>query len=466
MPWFGFNFVKDQKKLLDKYGDVMYPLKEAVKQHPSANAFLVQQGPLVILTLAGPDHIKEFSNSNITSFDRIHNQQFPDPLMKNSLATLTGDDWRLHRKIFADSFRVALFEKNVSDNFETTIEFFQKISLQEMKEFSPRDQLRKIFSTIVGQTFIGEGLDKSMIEGTSAFPYLFEAMSDLAQATKTPLFVLPVPENMKKLLIRPYGRFCARIRKFQKLMLRIIRETRERTESDPNREGRSILEKVLRVQKQYKEVITDLDDEATASEFIGLMHAGIELTTVLLTITLYYLSLYPDLVKELVDEVHEAIPDGKVTSIDQLNSLDLMHSVLKEVLRLHPLCGFTAKEAVRDIRIVDLEIKKGDYVGIAIQAVSSNPEYWEEPEKFNPWRFVKGAAATNQEPFAFLGFSTGMRNCIGQHFAMIEAKSILSAFLTIFDFKPVPGYKLKLAFKGVLEPVDPVKLILTRKLGS
>ena len=254
---------------------------------------------------------------------------------------------------------------------------------------------------------------------------------------------------MKKKLIRPYGRFIDHSKKFKGLLQQIIQETRERIEADPHHKGRNIIEGLLEAQKQYKDRTNTL--------------AGTDITSVLLTITLYYLSLYPDLVKELVDEIRCVIPDGKVSSISQLNSLELMHSTLKEVLRLHPGGGLTAREAIRDTRIIDLEIKKGDYVGVAIQANNVNPKYWEDPEKFNPRRFMKGVISPHMEPFAFLTFSTGMRNCIGQHFAMIQAKLVLATFLTMFDFKLVPNYKMKLGFKVLYEPMDPLKLILTRR---
>jgi len=234
-------------------------------------------------------------------------------------------------------------------------------------------------------------------------------------------------------------------------------------ESNPSLKGRNIIEGLIEAQKQYPEHHATLNDESIGAEFVTLLFAGTDTTSVLLTITLYYLSLYPEVVKELVEEINRSIPNGRVTTISQLNNLELMHSTLKEVLRMHPPVGFTMRQAVRDTNILDINVEKGDFVGIGIQANDVNPKYWEDPEKFNPKRFMKGVVSPNLEPFAFLTFSVGMRNCIGQHFAMIQAKLVLATFLRTFDFKLKPGYKMKLGFKLLYEPMDPVELILTRR---
>lgn len=463
VKFFGLNFLKDMSRLLDQHGDVMYPIKEAIKKHPDSKALLVQMGPMIAVSLTGPEYIKEFNNRIISDYDRMSIQKIMDPLMKNGILTLTGEDWKLHRKVLSDSFRFDLFERNIIDNHLATVEFFENLSPQEMENFVPREQLKLIFSAINGQTFFGDNVGKHMIDGKSCLSYLIGIFDDAVKSGKNPLMFLPMPEFLKKKLVPPYGRYIDHSKKLKRLLHQIIQETRERIEANPNLKGKNIIEGLLEAQKQFKDRTKTFDDESIGGEFITLLFAGVDVTSVLLSNTLYYLSLYPDLVAELVEEIQHAIPERKLTSISQLNSLELMHSTLKEVLRLHPPAVIVSKEAIRDTQVLDIKIKKGDYVGVAIQANHANPKYWEEPEKFNPRRFMKGASAQNMEPFAFLAFSTGMRNCIGQHFAMIQAKLVLATFLTTFDFKLAPGYKMKLGFKVLYEPMDSVKLILNRK---
>jgi len=463
VPFMGMNFVKDMNRLVEVHGDAMYPIREAIKKHSDAKAFLLQLGPIIALNLLGPEYIKEYNNKVTQDYDRMDPQKIFDLLMKNGIIGLTGEDWKLHRKILSDAFRFDLFEKNISDNHTATVEYFQSLSADDMQHFQPRDQLKRVFSAITGQNFFGENVDKRLIDGKSALTYLFELFDDMSKINQNPLVLLGGPGIVSKGLFGSHRRFLAKAKKFRDLLLKIIQEKREILEANPSMKGKNIIEGLIEAQKQHPTRSAILDDESIGGEFVTLLFAGTDTTSTLLAITLYYLSLYPDVVKELIEEINHAIPNGKVTSVNQLGSLELMHSTLKEVLRLHPPVGFTIRQAVRDTKILDINVKKGDYVGLGIQANDSNPKYWEDPEKFNAKRFMKGVMPANMEPFAFLPFSVGMRNCIGQHFALIQAKLVLATFLRTFDFKLVPGYKMKFGFKLLYEPMDPVELILTRR---
>ena len=193
----GYRVAKEMEKLLDQHGDVMYPIKEAAKKNPAAKAFLVQQGPLFLLALTDPEYIKEFNNRIITDYDRLHIQKFIDPLMKNGITTLTGEDWKLHRKILSDSFHFDLLERSIADNHKATVEFFQNLSPQEIEGFVPRDQLKKVFSAITGRTFFGENVNERMIDGKSSLTYLFEILEEVVRASKNPFFLLPLVYEKK-----------------------------------------------------------------------------------------------------------------------------------------------------------------------------------------------------------------------------------------------------------------------------
>lgn len=186
----GFNQNKAMKKVLDAHGDAMYEIKEAVKKHPDAKAYLLQIGFAHLLALADPELIKAYNNRVTIDYNRPEaNKSLIDPLLKNGLTTLTGEDWKLHRKILSDSFHFDIMERNIHDNHAATIEFFQNLSQQEMEGFYPREQLKRVFSAITGQTFFGENVDKRMIEGKSSLTYLMEIFEDLIQTARNPLIL-------------------------------------------------------------------------------------------------------------------------------------------------------------------------------------------------------------------------------------------------------------------------------------
>ena len=73
----------------------------------------------------------------------------------------------------------------------------------------------------------------------------------------------------------------------------------------------------------------------------------------------------------------------------------------------------------------------------------------------------KTKESTSKDPYVYLAFSAGTRNCIGQHFAMIQARVIFCLFLKKYDFYLRPDYKLSMTLRFLYEPVEDIKYKLT-----
>lgn len=81
-------------------------------------------------------------------------------------------------------------------------------------------------------------------------------------------------------------------------------------------------------------------------------------------------------------------------------------------------------------------IPKGSSLFINIQAVHLDPEIWLEPMAFDPSRFSPGAKI---EPFTFLPFIAGPRNCLGQHLALLESKMVIGMLAQRYNFSLPTG---------------------------
>lgn len=91
--------------------------------------------------------------------------------------------------------------------------------------------------------------------------------------------------------------------------------------------------------------------------------------------------------------------------------------------------------------------------------MGQSEKIWNDPKTFKPERFELDNM-TNKNPFAYLPFSAGPRNCIGQKFAMLEIKSVVSKVLQNFEISLAPGFTLKLKPEIVLKPSNGVKINL------
>ncbi|XP_028640072.1 cytochrome P450 4F6-like [Grammomys surdaster] len=112
---------------------------------------------------------------------------------------------------------------------------------------------------------------------------------------------------------------------------------------------------------------------------------------------------------------------------------------IKESLRLHPPVLLISRCCSQDVMLPDGRvIPKGNICVISIFGVHHNPSVWPDPEVYNPFRFDP-ENPQKRSPLAFIPFSAGPRNCIGQTFAMSEMKVALA--LTLLRFRVLPDDK-------------------------
>ena len=130
-----------------------------------------------------------------------------------------------------------------------------------------------------------------------------------------------------------------------------------------------------------------------------------------------------------------------------------MPLVLQENLRISPPVARNDRLCIKDWEDTagdfgGMKIKKGTIIRFPYHVVHHNPEYWPEPEVFNPERFLN-EEANNIKPFTWLPFGSGPRQCIGERFAMIEMKIAMVKLLQKFTLTLEKNSKIEI-LKGDL----------------
>ncbi|XP_008561958.1 PREDICTED: leukotriene-B4 omega-hydroxylase 3-like, partial [Galeopterus variegatus] len=121
---------------------------------------------------------------------------------------------------------------------------------------------------------------------------------------------------------------------------------------------------------------------------------------------------------------------------DDLAQLPFLTMCIKESLRLHPPAPMISRCCTQDVELPDGRvIPKGNVCCISIFGIHHNPSVWPDPEVYDPFRFDP-EKIQKRSPLAFIPFSAGPRNCIGQTFAMAEMKVALA--LTLLSFRVLP----------------------------
>lgn len=194
-----------------------------------------------------------------------------------------------------------------------------------------------------------------------------------------------------------------------------------------------------------KSMSKQMSEIEVLSNAVLLLSAGLETTSILLTNCAYALAHHPEIQERLHDELeriveYDASKSKHIFKYETLTTCSYLDSVLSETLRILPPVTRTERKAARDYRIekYDILIPKGSSIQLGFRAVQNDPDYWEEPDKFNPDRFMP----ENRDkivPGSYLPFSLGPRHCVGMRFSLTEAKLGLARTVMKFKFTPVKG---------------------------
>jgi cytochrome P450 len=170
-----------------------------------------------------------------------------------------------------------------------------------------------------------------------------------------------------------------------------------------------------------------LPARAVRDQVLTLLMAGHETTAKALTWTLLLLDRHPDVLESTRSEIGGAVGDAP-PQVGDLPRLGAAWRALQEAMRLYPPVWVMSRVAAEDDVIDGWAIPRGTLVLVSPWALHRHPAHWEAPERFIPARFTAAADAA-RHPYAYVPFSGGPRQCIGKHFASLEAHLVLVRLL-------------------------------------
>lgn len=169
-----------------------------------------------------------------------------------------------------------------------------------------------------------------------------------------------------------------------------------------------------------------------------------------MTSTAYYLATYPEVQDRLIREIDELVESrGNKPLYDVVQSATYLDQVISEVLRLSGPAFILARECAEDTVCKGVRFPKGIDVNIPTYVLHRDPEIWENPLEFNPDNFSP-EAKQKRDPYSFLPFGTGPRQCMGMRLALLEIKQGLMKILQRFKFERAPETVTSLEHTSVI----------------
>ncbi|KAK1421475.1 hypothetical protein QVD17_23834 [Tagetes erecta] len=151
-------------------------------------------------------------------------------------------------------------------------------------------------------------------------------------------------------------------------------------------------------------------------------------------------------IKTIIDNRLKEMKVGKSNFDDLLgimleSNMEEVTMIFYEVLRLYPPAPGTARVVNKDTALGRFSLPSGTQIALPVMLIHYDEQFWgSDAKKFNPNRFSEGISKATKNQGIYFPFGWGPRICIGQNFALIEAKLALAMILQRFSFEFAPSY--------------------------
>ena len=170
-----------------------------------------------------------------------------------------------------------------------------------------------------------------------------------------------------------------------------------------------------------------MEPQEVRDQALIFLLAGHETTSTALTFTYHLLGRHPDEQERVRAEV-DAVLEGRAPTLADLPALECTTMAIKEAMRLYPPAYALGRMLHVDDEIGGYRIPAGSNMAVSQWATHRHPEFWPDPERFDPSRFTPEREA-DRHPYAYFPFGRGPRSCIGSNFAMLESVIAVAAVL-------------------------------------
>ncbi|WP_435098965.1 cytochrome P450 [Halarchaeum sp. P4] len=359
------------------------------------------------------------------------------PTLGSGLLTSEGEFWRAQHHTIQPAFYPRMLERYadvMADYTERTLSEWRDGELRNVHE-----DMMQLTVEIAAQALFGVDIREEEGAIADALEVLMDdASARMRRAVQVPRW-LPTPGNR---------RFAEAQETLNDVVDTVIAEHRaaERGEAaerasgegrpasttrEPSREGDDLLSLLLNASDHTGMPLTD---EQIRDEVVTILLAGHETTALALTYTLHALGRYDDARERLQREVDDVLGD-RTPGHDDLDDLTVTERTVKEGLRLYPPVWQQSREASEPDELGGYDIERGQTVLMHQWVLHRDPQHYDDPTGFHPERWTSDFEA-DLPKFAYFPFGGGPRRCIGDRFAMQEARLALATIVRDWELYP------------------------------
>ena len=206
-----------------------------------------------------------------------------------------------------------------------------------------------------------------------------------------------------------------------------------------------------------------LSDGEIRDETETFMFEGHDTTTSAISWCLYNIARHDEVQRRAQEEVDEVLSDAntRVTHAD-LSRLNYLTQCIKESMRLHTTVPFIGRHVTSPVELDGVQLPVGTSIDINLWNMHHNPHVWSDAMTYDPDRF-EVSRVKDTDSHAFMPFSAGPRNCIGQNFALNEIKTVVARVLHRFTMSVDATRKVRMMPDFVLRAEHGIHLHFERR---
>jgi cytochrome P450 len=374
-------------------------------------------GPFPVYIANHPDVAHEVF---VTKADHFYKSRVTKQVMKSTvgdgLFTNDGDSWKRQRKLAQPAFHT----KRIAAYADVMTQYASQL-IAGWRDNAPLDMEREMTALtmqIVGKTLFDAAISEEDATGTAVRTVLRAIDKRFSQLIPTPEW-LPLREN----------RDMKAAQKHLDSVIQTFIQERRQTGEDRG----DLLSMLLLAQDENH---GGMSDQQLRDEVMTIFGAGHETTSGALTWALYLLSQHPEVAAQLHAEIDSVLGDRLPTYAD-LARLPWTDMIIKEAMRLYPPAWGVTREVIAPVSIHNYPLRQGVTVFINIIGIHHDERFYENPNEFIPERFSPDNEK-NIPKYAYLPFGAGPRVCIGNSFAMMEARLLLATIAQKFTLSLAP----------------------------
>lgn len=388
-------------------------------------------GPLKpLVVLCHPETVKVIQSSNAPKEKLVYN--LVRPFIGDGLVTSYGDKWFRMRRLLTPAFHFEILKPYVQVFQESTDVLLEKWSSQQGGEVELFHHVSLMTLDSVLKCALSYRTNCQTQKKQD--PYIvvvYEASGQILDRLMNPLIH---NDTIYKLMPdgRRFFKNCAFVHAKADGIIKARRKALQDDEEKEKLRKKKHLDFLDILLEAKDENGSSLTDEEIVGEVVTFMFAGHDTTASVISWTLYNLARFPEHQKKCLEEIEEVFGNSHEIEWKQLGKLKYLLMCIKESCRLFAPVPMISRTLDRTYEIDGHLVPEGTWVMTNVYALHLNPHVWKDPKKFDPLRFTT-ENAKEMSPYAFIPFSAGPRNCIGQSFALTEVK--LSVAMIIRKFK-------------------------------